>query len=424
MRARVPVLLAATLTAVLTVAPAHALPGDLDPAFSGDGIATQFPNGAVGTAVAVDAEGHVVVVGYTVGGGVDVAVARFSRDGTPDPTFGGGDGRVRLDLGAADYAFDVAVDGEGGLAIAGERSTGDGSTGFVLRLGPRGVPAARFGGGDGVASVSFGKPFQGLDAVAFTPKDRIVVGGYSSNGSLSRSTLARLMPDGRRDRGFSDDGLFSTDLSASGEQVNDVAVLPDGSVLAAGYAEVGLQPAFSLFRVRGDGTLATGFGDGDGSTLTDVSTGADVANALTVDPEGRIVLAGSASDGGLGDWGVARFGAGGRLDRTFGTDGVALVRFGSGPDQANDIVAWGARLLLTGDAHGGAGGDVVVVRLKAGGALDPSFAGDGKARIDVAGGADDGAGIALLPSGKIAVGGSAVVSGAYRVLAIRLQNGT
>jgi uncharacterized delta-60 repeat protein len=424
MRARVPVVLAATLTAVLTVAPAHASPGDLDPAFSGDGIATQFPHGAVGTAVAADAEGRTIVVGYTVSGGVDVAVARFSRDGTPDTTFGGGDGRVRIDLGAADYAFDVAVDGEGGLAIAGEGSTGEGSTGFVLRLGPRGVPASHFGGGDGIASVSFGKPFQGLDAIAFTPKGRIVVGGYSSNGTLSRSTVARLMPDGRRDHGFSGDGLFSTDLSASGEQVNDVAVLPDGEVLAAGYAEVGLQPAFSLFRLRGDGTLDTGFGGGDGSTLTDVSTGADVANALAVDPDGRIVLAGSASDGGLGDWGVARFGAGGRLDRTFGTDGVSLVRFGPGPDVANDIVAWGARVLVTGDAHGEDGGDAVVVRLKAGGVLDPTFAGDGKVRIDVAGGADDGAGIALLPSGKIAVGGSAVVSDAYRLLAMRLRNGT
>ncbi|MGZ4131970.1 MAG: hypothetical protein ACXVWF_02890 [Actinomycetota bacterium] len=419
-----PALVAASLTALLTVAPAHAAPGDLDPAFSTDGIATQFPNGAVGTAVAVDTKGRIVVVGYTLDGGVDVAVARFTREGTPDPTFGGGDGRVRIDLGGADYAFDVAVDAQDGLAIAGERSTGGGSAGFVLRLGPRGVPAASFGGRDGLAFVSFGKPYQGVDTIAFTPKGRIVVGGYSSNGTLSRSVIARMMSDGRLDRGFSDDGLFSADLSPAGEQVNDLTVLPDGSVLAAGYAEVGLKPAFSLLRLDGDGTLDTSFGHDHGATLTDVSAGADVANALAVDPDGRIVLAGSAANGGLDDWGVARFGAGGRLDDTFGTNGVMLVKFGPGPDEASDVVPWGARLLLTGDAHGDAGADVAVVRLKAGGALDTTFAGDGKVRIDVAGGADDGMGIAVLPSGKIAVGGSAVVSGAYRILAMRLLNGT
>src|SRR5437867_6743422 len=104
-------------TLVLVPTPARGHAGDLDPAFSGNGIATAFKTGSVAHAVAVDHAGRDVVVGQTTDDHVDVAVARFRPDGTPDPSFGA-NGRVRMSLGAnAAVAFDVAVTADDGLAI-------------------------------------------------------------------------------------------------------------------------------------------------------------------------------------------------------------------------------------------------------------------------------------------------------------------
>ena len=92
---------------------AVAAPGKLDTTFSGDGRATAFPKGATGYAVAIDAKGRVVVAGYTLSANTRIAVARFRPNGTLDPNFGGGDGRVTIDLGGTDYAFDVAIGSNG-----------------------------------------------------------------------------------------------------------------------------------------------------------------------------------------------------------------------------------------------------------------------------------------------------------------------
>src|SRR5213592_1279144 len=88
--------------------------GTLDPTFSGDGIATAFKTGSVAYAVAIDHAGRSVVVGQTTDDHVDVAIARFRPDGTPDPSLGG-NGRVRMSLGAdVAVAFDVAVTDDDG----------------------------------------------------------------------------------------------------------------------------------------------------------------------------------------------------------------------------------------------------------------------------------------------------------------------
>lgn len=408
---------------VLLAAPAGAAAGDLDTAFGGDGLVTTFPNGSIATAVALDADGRIVVAGYTLDGEVDVAVARFLADGAPDPTFGGGDGRVRLDLGGADYAFDLALDG-GGMAIAGKRTTAHADVAFVVRLGHRGAPTSAFGGGDGVVTVDYGKRYQGASALAFTPKGRLVLGGFTSNGATSRSALARLLPDGSLDGSFSNDGRLTLDLSDGAEQANDLAVLDDGRIVAAGYAEVGLQPRFSLFRVLGSGVLDTTFGTAAGVTLTNLGPGADVANALALQPDGRLVLAGSAANGLGDDWGVARYGFRGRPDATFDGDGMLILAFTDAAEEATGVVPWGARLVLAGRAQGvTTGDDLTIVRLKSGGALDTTFGGDGVVRVDGGSAATDAAhAVAIQPNGKIVVVGETWRDKVPRFVVARLRS--
>jgi uncharacterized delta-60 repeat protein len=407
---------------VMAAIPAAAAPGDLDPRFGGDGIVAAFPGGAIATAAAVDGHGRTVVGGYTVDGEVDVAVVRFTREGELDPRFGGGDGRVRLDLGASDFALDLALASDDGLVIAGRETSGTGDLAFVVRLGPAGVPLATFGGGDGIVTVGFGKPFQSAAAVAFTPAGRIVIGGYVSGGTTSRTALARLLPGGALDTSFHHDGRFTANLSKGAEQVHDLLVLPDGRIVAAGYVERGLLPRIAVVRIRGTGGLDPSFGD-EGLTTIDPGPGADIGLAIARRHDGSFAVAGAADDDGHGSWAVVRLRPEGHRDAGFGDGGIVLLRFTSAAEEAAGILAAGPKLVVVGRIHAAAtGADIGVVRLRSDGARDGSFGGgNGAVRIDLDGRADWAAGVATMPDGRIVVAGTGTRDGSVRLVAARLE---
>src|SRR5687767_7008122 len=88
---------AVVVTLVGSALPALGAGGKLDQTFSGDGRATTFPRGATAFGLAIDAHGRILLAGYTLDGDTDFALARFRPNGSPDPDFGGGDGRVTTD---------------------------------------------------------------------------------------------------------------------------------------------------------------------------------------------------------------------------------------------------------------------------------------------------------------------------------------
>jgi uncharacterized delta-60 repeat protein len=416
---RVAVVAAFLAPAIVVVLAASAAPGSLDRRFGGDGIVTAFTGGGVATAVGIDHEGRIVVAGSTTDGGVDVAVARLRPNGTFDPSFGHG-GRIRVDLGGADDAFGLAIGPGDGIAIAGRTSSTAGARMFVLRLNASGAPVPTFGT-DGVGFVGFGWSLQSANAVAFARKGRLVLGGYTSNGSAIRCAVARLLPDGTLDPAFGGDGRVTLNLSAAGEQVNDLLVLPGGRIVAAGSADVGLQPQVALFRLNPDGSLDTGFGTSGGVTQTDLGPGPDAGNALAMTADRHLVVAGLAGNGGRSDWGVARYGAGGHLDPAFGAAGIVVVPFTAAFDEALALVPTGPRLVVVGRIHTAASGDDAgVIMLSANGHLDPTFGAGGVVRIDLAGSTDVARAAALQPNGRIVIAGEGRRGGVPRFLIVRL----
>lgn len=413
--------LVATMLVLAVALPVRADPGDLDPAFGGDGLVGAFPNGSSGTAVAVDSRGRTVVAGYTLDGEVDVAIARFRRDGTFDPTFGA-DGRVRLDLGGQDYVFDLALAADDGIALAGRRTTRTEDVAVVVRLDPAGDPHTGFGG-TGVVAVDYGKPFQAATAVAFTPTGRLVIGGYTSNGTTSRTAFARLTDAGALDASFHDDGRFVVNLSPGAEQAEDLLVLDSGRIVAAANADRGLLPRAVVVRVLGKGGLDPAFGKG-GVAVVDFAPGADAAFALARRTDGALLVAGTADDEGRGSWAVARLRANGTLDGTFGTGGRVLLRFSpTAAEQAFAVSPSGDKVVLAGRIRTKTGGDDLgVVRLRASGMPDPAFgSGDGKVAIDVDGGSDWATGLDRTEDGRLVVGGTARRDTTFRLTVARLR---
>lgn len=404
---------------VLIAPPASARPGALDTFFSHDGIQTAFPNGAVAYAVAIDHHGRIVVAGSTSSAHPDIALARFTPAGRLDATFGQG-GKVVTDLGANDYAFDLAIQDDGGIVVVGERRAVASDRFVVQRYRPSGTLDPGFANA-GTALTGFGRRFQGATAVAIAPGGRIVVAGSTSNGVTSRSAMARYLTDGRLDRSFDGDGRLTVDVSPSAEQFTDVLIQPDGRIVAVGWAEVSLVPVFSAVRCAMDGRLDPGFAR-DGIARVDVAPGADRARAAALQDDGKLVIVGGVSAGGRSEWGMVRLGSHGRLDPSFGAHGTLVTNFGPGFDEANAVaVQDNGKVLVAGRIRDEARprDDMGLLRLKPRGGHDRTFAAGGRALTDVAGGSDAARGLAIAPNGKIVVAGEATVDRARRFVVAR-----
>lgn len=409
----------AVLILVSTVlsARALALPGRLDPYFNAGGKQISFIHGGTGYAVAIDGRGRIVVAGYTMTRNTDVALARFLSNGRPDPDFGGGDGRVSADLGGTDYAFDVAIQPNGRIVVAGERDLTNHSQFAVARFGTGGLLDPSFSG-DGKAFVDFGTTFQGANALALGPRGTIVIGGFTSNGSTGRWAMARLLSDGKLDPAFGNGGKVSTNTSATDEQIEDLIVMPRGAIVAAGYAEVSLVPTFAVALYGSGGRLNPRFGTG-GKSFVDVSRGSDIAYGIAQRPTGGFIVVGYAGHAGASDWGMVALTAQGHLDGSFMDGGRVITGFGPAFEYAYGVaIQPNGRIVVVGRASR-ANADFCVIRYGPGGRTDLAFGSRGKAFTDFSHDQDTARGVALQTNGKIVVAGEAVRNGVHLMAVAR-----
>ena len=259
--------------------------GSLDTTFSGDGKKTF--NWAPGDfsrtqAVLVRPDGKLVVAGFSGPEGGDIQAARLKTNGALDTAFGTG-GKARVDFGDTEFGFAAARQADGRIVVAG-RSLGSGAV--VARLRANGTLDPDFDG-DGRLMLPGGGEAR---AVLVQPDSKIVVTG---NPGLSEvTTVTRLNPNGSPDTTFNGDGTATIDFGASG------AVLqPDGKIVNAGTAQAGVAVA----RLNANGSPDATFGAA-GKAAVDFGA-ATSGNAVALQPNGRIVVAGQRSGG---DFAVAR----------------------------------------------------------------------------------------------------------------------
>ena len=370
----------------------------------------------------------------------------------------GTDGRVSTPVGDADGAA-VAIEPDGGIVTAGSRGTPTGRDFALTRHDATGRLDARFGPG-GVVATDFGGDDDMAHDVAALPDGGAVAAGVTDAGGFTKLqfALARYRADGTLDPGFGSGGLVRTDVLDAG-QANAVLVQPDGKILAAGFASHGVlaDSDFALVRYTANGTPDPSFGGGDGIVTTDLGTRSDAIRALALQPDGRIVAAGSAGeqlalarylddgtpdpaftagpttlnfgDGAHGvaltpagrimvsgwafnpgtgvDFALARFTAAGALDTTFGTRGLVTTDFTGRDDFGERVVVDGlGRSVVVGTP----GDDLGLARYTPGGALDPAFADHGRLTVDFHGRRDQGKALALDAAGGIVAAGTTVTA--------------
>jgi uncharacterized delta-60 repeat protein len=171
------------------------------------------------------------------------------------------------------------------------------------------------------------------------------------------------------------------------------------------------------------------FGSG-GLVLSDVAGG---ASALALQPDGKIVVVGSAFDGGLQQLVVARFNGDGTPDSTFGTGGRAAFQFGDATTSASSganavAIQQDGKIVVAGSASDSSGTQgILVARLTDTGTPDNTFSGDGKFVMQLGSGAGNSSylnAVALQSDGKVVVAGQATDNGGNsQVLVARLTSG-
>lgn len=340
-----------------------------------------------------------------------------TQAGTFDPSFGTS-GRVTLDVAFSDFVRRVFVLSDGKILVAGEGTTffggNFGSWPFMARFNSNGTLDTTFGSsgkvfGDGGIRV--------LD-VFLQPDGKIVFAGgvgFVSTEPTNDLALARYNADGSKDLGFGSAGRVSTSISSLKESAGSVVMLSDGKLLVAGgtagdathtatidlvryttsggldgtfgtggfvahpYAASGTQnpmitglavlpgdkllargPGF-VARFNADGSLDTTF-DGDGIRTDSLS-----AKYLTVQPDGRYIIAGTSTDVVTGNtWTLNRFNSDGTVDTTFGISGVVQTNF-TGPG--------GVAGALVGAVSLRSNGEIIAVGSTIGpGGFDPNMA--------------------------------------------------
>jgi uncharacterized delta-60 repeat protein len=294
--------------------------------------------GAVESAEAVlrQPDGKIVVAGtvWTQNGLYpDFALARLRTDGSLDPTFGNG-GKVTTSILESDWVTSAALQRDGRIVVAGHsEGPPDGyASAVVVRYTTDGELDRSFGdGGRVVTRLLDEEPSNAwIEDLAVARDGTIVAAGLVARLDWADMVVARFRPDGTIDPRFGDGGFTRIDTTPNFELATGMALTPDGGVAVVGYADY----TWNLARLRSDGILDTRFGAG-GIVRTDiVGDPYDVA----VQSDRKIVVTGrTAPTGDNYDATVARFRRDGTLDTRFGTNGITTTDVASGTQDANAV---------------------------------------------------------------------------------------
>ncbi len=343
------------------------------------------------------------------------ALAQYA--GKLDSTFGK-NGIVTTNIdSAAESAYAVALQNDGKIVVAGYAFVVDDDF-AIARYNKDGSLDSTFNK-KGSVTTHTGLNNNVLRCVAIKKNGKIVVAGNSVLGTNNNFTVAQYNANGKLDSTFGTNGITVTPIGVSYNNLNAMALQKDGKIVVAGYAYIGSTPDFALIRYNMDGMVDTTFG-GDGIVTTAVGTSEDIASSIAIQDDGKIVAAGnSISSTTNRDFALVRYNTNGSLDSSFSQDGIVTTAWSASNDIISSMVIQpNGKILATGSASRIGKIDIAIARYNSDGTIDSTFSGDGIQFFQLSKNSDNGGAICLQPNGKIIFTGWSNSNVAYNLVRV------
>jgi len=289
--------------------------------------------------IARQIDGKLVVAGVVTqtGVGQGLGLSRYNVDGSIDTSFGT-NGSVFTNISPEnDHGRKVAIQPDGKIVVVGYSITGEQpyptAQQFLARYTSGGVLDSSFGTG-GIFKANLPGSRTHGESIAIQTDGKILAGG-AAVGPEQGYLITRLNPDGTLDTSWSGDGYRIIANSVSGiytdSGIRSLTVQSDGRITALGTLN-------HIFRLNPDGAFDTTFaGVGFRAALPDSYT-SENAYGMIVTAGGRITVVGQSRPPGLGyQYEVARFLSNGAEDTSFSGDGYLSIDIGAGNDGGRSI---------------------------------------------------------------------------------------
>jgi len=404
--------------------------GNLDTTFGTAGVTkTDFHGKSdVANALLLQRDGKFVATGSAGNNSIDIALARYNANGSLDTTFDS-DGKVSFDaLGNTDEAHAIAIQGDSKIVVAGLGRTGVDFTSIAVRFNANGSVDSTFDSGLVFAD------FDGYDdyfrALAIQGDGKIVAAGFANGSANFDVTVARFNTNGVRDAGFGTDGKVRTQWGSveRNDRGQDTAIQRDGKIVVVGDSYGINTPDFAVARYNANGSLDTSFGE-SGRVITRFN-GTGAATAVTVQSDGKILVAGNADillpgeTNGLSHVALVRYNANGSLDTSFGEAGKVLTRFSQRQWLCSLAIQKDQKIVAMGySLSPNITFDLTVLRFNSDGAPDTNFGNAGVALAATGSDAPREGAVALQEDGKIVAAGFGGSTGNYDFALVRFTTG-
>lgn len=307
----------------------------------------------------------------TVSDTVDIKLVRTAGD--LDPSFGLGS----LGLGGKyineilQSARDIKQLADGKfltLGIGINNSTGLSQLGFV-RHNSDGSIDETFGD-SGRAFISIpGINLSSVTEMQLQADGKILIVGNGTGVDSSDFFVARFNPNATLDTSFGNNGVSFTNINGTGDDANAIAIQADGKILVAGRAWNGSNHDFAVVRYNSDGFLDTNFGNG-GRAITAIGTSTDTAEAIAIQADGKILVSGWANHSQGVNFALVRYNSDGTLDTRFGNGGTVLDSTISSFNYSyTSAIQADGKILVAGNM----GSQLGMARYNTDGTLDTSF---------------------------------------------------
>ena len=199
---------------------------------------------------------------------------------------------------------------------------------------------------------------------------RILVTGWSWGSSNYDMVIWRYNSNGTLDTSFNSIGYVTHNNAAGGNDAGrSIAIDSYGRILVDGYSDNGSNYDMAIWRYNSNGTLDTSFNGTGYATHNNAAggNGGDSGSSITIDSYGRILVAGNSSNGSNYDMAIWRYNSNGTLDTSFNSAGYIIhnsAAGGNGDDQGHSITIDSySRILVAGYSYNGSNDDMAIWRL-------------------------------------------------------------